>query len=137
MAIGTTFRNDVLKLVYNAVAIANLADNAATSPITNLKVALHTSDPNAGTQATSAAAYTGYAQVDVARTTGGWIVTGNSVSPVATITFPAGTGGGETVTHASVGDGTKIYDSGALTPNITTGNGITPEIKTTSTITRT
>jgi hypothetical protein len=141
MAIGTTFRNDILKLIYNATAIANLADNAGTSPLTNLYVSLHTADPNAGNQTTNEAAYTSYARVAVARTTGGWTVTGNSVSPVATISFPAGTGGGETVTHAAVGtDSTgtgKILDSGALTPNITTGNGVTPEIKTTSTITRT
>jgi len=141
MAIGTTFRNDILKLIYNATAIANIADNAASSPLTTLYVALHTADPNAGDQTTSEAAYTGYARVSVARTSGGWTVTGNSVSPVATISFPAGTGGGETVTHASVGSATsgtgKVLDSGTLSPSIATGNGITPEIKTTSTITRT
>ena len=141
MAIGTTFRNDILKLIYNATAIANIADNASTSPLTTLYVSLHTADPNAGDQETSEAAYTGYARVSVARTSGGWTVTTNSVSPVATISFPAGTGGGETVTHAAVGtltSGTgKILDSGTLSPSIATGNGITPEIKTTSTITRT
>lgn len=141
MAIGTTFRNDILNLIYNATAIANIADNAATSPLTNLYVSLHTADPNAGNQTTNEAAYTSYARVAVARTSGGWTVTGNSVSPTATISFPAGTGGGETVTHAAVGTlstGTgKILDSGTLSPNIVTGDGITPEIKTTSTITRT
>lgn len=141
MTIGTTFRNDILELIYNAQAIANIADNASTSPLTNLYVSLHTGDPSAGNQTTSEAAYTSYARVAVARTSGGWTVSGNSVSPVAAITFPAGTGGGETVTHAAVGtdaSGTgKILDSGTLSPNITTGDGITPEIKTTSTITRT
>jgi len=141
MAIGATFRNDILKLIYNATAIANLADNASASPLTTLYVSLHTADPNAGNQTTSEAAYTGYARVSVARTSGGWTVTSNSVSPVATISFPAGTGGGETVTHAAVGTDTsgtgKILDSGTLSPSIATGNGITPEIKTTSTITRT
>lgn len=141
MTIGTTFRNDILELIYNAQAIANIADNAGTSPLTNLYVSLHTADPSAGNQTTNEAAYTSYARVAVARTSGGWTVSGNSVSPVATISFPAGTGGGETVTHAAVGtdvSGTgKILDSGTLSPNIVTGDGITPEIKTTSTITRT
>lgn len=85
---GTTFRNDILKLVFNATPIANLADNAATSPITNLQVALHSAWPGVGgDQTTSEISYTGYARVAVARTTGGWTVTGNAVSPVAAITF--------------------------------------------------
>lgn len=141
MAIGVAFRNDILELIYNATAIANIADNASTSPLTNLYVSLHTADPNAGTQTTNEAAYTSYARVAVARTSGGWTVTGNSVSPTSTISFPAGTGGGETVTHAAVGTLSSgagvILDSGTLSPNIVTGDGITPEIKTTSTITRT
>ena len=74
MSKGDTFENDLLKLIFNATAIANLADNAATSPLTNLSVALHTADPGeGGTQATNETAYTGYARVSVARTSGGWI----------------------------------------------------------------
>jgi hypothetical protein len=43
---------NLLKLIFNAVAIANIADNAAASPLTNLFWALHTADPgDAGTQA--------------------------------------------------------------------------------------
>lgn len=42
---GDTFENDVLKLIFNGTAIANLADNAASSPLTNLEVSLHTADP--------------------------------------------------------------------------------------------
>ncbi len=141
MSIGVTFRNDILNLIYNAVAIANLADNASAAPITNLYVSLHTADPNAGNQDTNEAAYTGYARVAVARTAGGWTITGNSVSPTADITFPAGTGGSGTATHAAVGTaatGTgKILDSGVLGTPIVMGDGVTPVIETTSTITRT
>ena len=140
MSKGDIFENDWLKLVFNATPIANLADNAATAPLTNLFVALHTADPGeAGTQATSEATYTGYARVPVARTTAGWTVTGNSVSPVANISFPAGTGGSGIVTYFSVGaaasGASKIFYSGTVTPNITTGNGITPILSTSSTIT--
>ena len=140
MSKGDTFENDLMKLIFNATAIANIADNAATSPLTNLFVALHTADPGeTGNQTTSEAAYTSYARVSVARTTGGWTVTANSVSPVANISFPAGTGGSGTVTHWSVGTATsgtgKILYSGTVTPNITTGNGITPILTTASTVT--
>jgi hypothetical protein len=31
---GNTFENDILKLIFNATAIANIADNAAASPLT-------------------------------------------------------------------------------------------------------
>ena len=140
MSKGDTFENDWLRLIFNATAIANIADNAATSPLTSLYVSLHTADPGeAGNQTTSEATYTGYARVAVARTTGGWTVTTNSVSPVATISFPAGTGGSGTVTHFAVGTASsgagKLLYSGTVTPNIVTGNGVTPQLTTASTIT--
>jgi hypothetical protein len=133
------FENDLLKLIFNATAIANLADNAASSPATTLTVALHTADPGeAGTQATNEAAYTGYARVTVARTTGGWTVTGASVSPVAAITFGECTASpGGAITHGSIGTGVsnKMLYSGTVTPNITMAVGVIPQLKTTSTIT--
>lgn len=140
MSKSNTFENDLLKLVFQATAIANIADNAATGPLTNLFVALHTADPGeAGDQTTSEATYTSYARVAVARTSGGWTVTANSVSPAANISFPAGTGGAGTVTHFSVGVATsgasKILYKGTVTPNIVTGNGVTPVVTTASTVT--
>ena len=140
MSISNTFENDLMKLIFNATAIANVADNAAASPLTNLSVALHTADPGeAGTQTTNECAYTSYARVSVARTAGGWTVTNNSVSPVATISFPTCTGGTETATYASVGPtgggATKIFWSGAISPTISISTGITPQLTTASTIT--
>lgn len=140
MAKSSTFDNDLLNLIFNATAIANIADNASASPLTNLFVALHTADPGVGgTQATSEISYTGYARVSVARTSGGWTVTGASVSPVASITFGAMTAGaGGTATFASVGvavsGATKILYSGALSPTINTVNGVIPVITSGSTI---
>lgn len=141
MSKGNTFENDILKLIFNATAIANIADNAASSPLTNLYVSLHTADPGeAGDQTTNEATYTSYARVAVARTTGGWTAaSAGSTSPVAAITFPAGTGGSGTVTYFAVGtasSGTgKILYKGTVTPNIVTGNGVTPQLTTASTIT--
>lgn len=140
MSKGNTFENDLLKLIFNATAIANMADNAATSPLTNLYVSLHTSDPGeAGDQTTNEVTYTSYARVAVARTSGGWTVTNNSVSPAANIDFPAGTGGSGTATHFAVGTASsgagKLLYSGTVTPNIVTGNGVTPRLTTASAIT--
>lgn len=141
MSKGNTFENDLMKLIFNAVAIANIADNAATSPLTNLYAGLHTADPGeAGDQTTSEISYTGYARVAVPRTSGGWTVTANSVSPVANIDFPASTGGtGGTVTHGVIGTAAsaagKLLYSGTISPNIVVSNGVTPRWTTASAVT--
>jgi hypothetical protein len=141
MSKGNTFENDLLKLIFNATAIADLAENDTTSPATNLYVSFHTADPGeAGDQTTNETAYTGYARVAVARTTGGWTVTNNSVSPVANVDAPECTASpGAALTHfgvgvASSGAGKLLY-KGTLTPNITMAVGVIPRLKTTTTIT--
>lgn len=141
MSKSNTFENDLLALIFNGTAISGLADNAASTPLTNLYIALHTSDPGeAGNQSTGEISYTGYARVAVARTSGGWTVTSNSVSPVAAIEFGEMTGGtGGTATHASIGTASsgsgKILYAGALTPTVAVATGVIPRIKNTSTIT--
>lgn len=140
MSISNTTENAIMLLVYNATAWANYADNAASSPQTNIHVALHTGDPgDTGTMSTSEATYTDYARVNVARSGSGWTVTNNSVSPAANIDFPAGTGGSGTVTYFSTGKtgggAAAILWSGTVTPNIVTGNGVTPRLTTATAIT--
>ena len=139
MSKGDTYENDILKLIFQGVAIADLAENDSTAPATTLTVALHTADPGeAGTQATNETAYTNYARQTVARTTGGFTVTANSVSPVANIDFPeCGATPGAAITHFSVGTGVadKLLYSGTVTPSITMATGVIPRLKTTSTIT--
>lgn len=141
MGTATTTANNILKLIFNATAWANVADNAASSPLTNLFCALHTADPGAGgTQSTNEIAYASYTRATVARTTGGWTASSAaSTSPVATIGFPAGTGGSGTATFWSVGvavsGSTAILFSGTVTPNIVCGSGVTPQLTTASTVT--
>lgn len=141
MSKGNTFEEDILRLIFNGTAIANLADNAASSPLTNLYLALHTADPGeSGTQTTSEVSYTGYARVAVARTSGGWTVTANSVSPTAAIEFGEMTSGTPgTATHASIGTASsgagKILYKGALSPSVAYNVGVVPRLRTTSTIT--
>jgi len=140
MSKGNTFENDLLRLIFNATAIANLADNASSSPLTDLYVSLHTADPGeAGDQTTNEIAYTSYARVAVARSGSGWTVTGNSVSPAGNIDFPTGTGGSGTATHFGVGTAAsgagKLLYKGTVTPNIVCGSGVTPRLTTASAIT--
>lgn len=143
MSKSNSMENSMLLLFFNNTAFANIGDatglpGAATAG--SFHVSLHTADPGeAGSQTTSEATYTSYARVAVARSSSGWTVTTNSVSPAAAITFAAGTGGSGTVTHfgigtASSGAGVLLY-SGTVTPNIVTGNGITPQLSTATAIT--
>lgn len=132
MSKSNTFETDWLSLTYNATAIANLADNAASAPLTSLYVSLHTANPGeAGTQLTSEATYTGYVRVAVARTAGGWTVSGNSATNVGLVTFGLCTAGSETMTYFAVGTDAsgagKILYSGALNASLAVSAGITPQ----------
>jgi hypothetical protein len=139
---GNSFITDLLTLIFNATAIASLAANAASNAATNLYISLHTAALSASsTQNTSEAVYTSYDRVAVARTSGGWTVSGQSVTPAATIIFPAATGGSETETYWAIGlaahtpaAGYLLY-FGTISPTIAVSNGVTPELSTASTVT--
>lgn len=144
MTIGNTTEAAILALVYQAVAWANYADNAAGTPQTQIGVSLHTGDPGeAGDATTSETTYTSYTRVNVARTTGGWGLSTNIISPVANINFPAGTGGSGSVTffataksNATPPTGAQvILWSGSVSPAITVGSGVTPQLTTGTQIT--
>jgi hypothetical protein len=141
MSKGNTFENDLLKLIFNGTAIADLAEDDATSPLTDLYVSLHTADPGeTGSQTTSEISYTGYARVAVARSVAGWTVTTNSVSPAAHVDFGEMTAGaGGTVTFFAVGTASsgagKLLYRGAVSPSIAVVNGVTPRLTTASVVT--
>lgn len=135
MSKSNAFETDFLTLVFNNTNIGNIGDATGlrgSATAGSLYVALHTADPGeAGTQATSEATYTSYARVAVARSGAGWTVSGNAVSNAAAITFPACTGGTNTITHFSVGyeasGSTKVLYKGALSASLAVSTGITPE----------
>ncbi|MGI9386198.1 MAG: phage tail fiber protein [Methyloligellaceae bacterium] len=132
------FENDLLELIFNAVAIANIAEDNTNSPAATLTVSLHTASPGeTGDMSTNEAAYTSYARQSVARTGSGWVVAGNSVSPNADIDFPTATGGSETITHVGIGSGTgnNLMYYGAISPTFAVSEGVTPRVTTASTIT--
>lgn len=144
MSKSNTFENDLLLLLFNNTAVADIGDAGglrATVTAGSFWVSLHTADPGeAGTAVTSETAYTGYARVAVARSGAGFTVTTNSVSPVANVDFGECTASpGAAVTHFGIvntasGAGKLLY-SGTVTPNITIAVGVIPRLKTTSTIT--
>ena len=107
---------------------AGLQNSAAAG---SFYISLHTADPGeTGTQTTSEANYTGYARVAVARTSGGFTVSGNNASNTAAVTFGACTAGSSTVTYFGIGSdstGTgNLFMSGALTASLAVTTGITP-----------
>lgn len=142
-----TFENDILKLIFNNVAIAGIGDAAgllASAVAGSFYMTLHTGDPDAGNQATAETTYTGYGttRIALARSAGAWTVTGNSVSPASTVNFNQCTAGGPfTITHvgigtnATVGNAGKLLFSGALSPSIIVQSGVTPQLTTATTIT--
>ncbi len=124
------WEDDILSLLFTATAVANIADNAASAPITNIYISLHTASPtNAGDQTSSEATYTSYARVAVVRTTSGWTVTSGTCTNDATVTFPAATGGSDTITFFGIGTASsgagKLLYYGTVT-SLAVSNGITP-----------
>ena len=82
-----------------------------------------------------------YARQAVARSGAGWTVSGNNSNLAAIATFPAMAGGaGGTVTHFGIGTdasgaGNLIF-FGAVTPNISVVNGVTPKLDTGTVVTQ-
>lgn len=139
MSASNTLENSLLLNLFNNTTIANIGDATGLRGSTaagSLYIALHTADPGeAGNQSTSEATYTGYARVAVARSAGGFTISGTAptqAANAAAISFPACTAGANTITHFSVGSqssgatATDFLFSGALTSSLAVSAGITP-----------
>lgn len=131
--------NSLLLLIFNATPIADIAADDQSSPATTLTYSLHTADPGeAGTMVTSEAAYTSYARVTKARTSGGFVVTTDHMNPQSNVSFPTSGAAGTTITHFGLGTGVSdnLMFSGTVTPNIAIGAaGITPILTTATAVT--
>ncbi len=107
MSANNSLTTNILKLLFNNTAFANVGDSSGLQPsgaAGSLYVSLHTADPGiAGDQTTSEANYTPYARQPVARSGAGWTVNGNSVTNAATINFPKCTSGSSAVLFAGIG----------------------------------
>lgn len=139
--ISNAYAEDLLKLTFNGTAIANIADNASSSPLTKIYISLHTQDPGAaGNQGSHEVSYTGYQRASPDRSGSGFTVTGSEVSPTSEIDFPEMSGGSQEVaTH--VGIGVQLSGAGKIlfrleldTP-ITLTSGTQPRLRTTTKLT--
>lgn len=134
MSMSNDTENDLLLLLFNNTAFANIGDAGGLQPSAaagSFYVALHTSDPGeGGDQTTNEISYTGYARVAVARTAGGWTVATNTVSNTAAVQFGECMAGSGTAAHVSIGLATsgasQIIVSGALSASRAISAGITP-----------
>jgi hypothetical protein len=125
MGLPSAIRQDLILHLFQNANIANVGDATGVRGSTtagSFYIALHTADPGAaGDQTTSEAAYTSYARVAVARSSGGFTCTTGTVTNAALVTFPACTGGSATCTHWSAGvassGASEIIVSGELGTN--------------------
>lgn len=129
---STATCNSLLNLMYRATAWANVADNAASSPLTNTYVSLHTASPSTGDdQTTNETAYTNYARQAVARSSGWDAASGGATANSATISFPQCGASGATLTHVAVGTALSsaghVWHQGALNSSLAVSSGITPQ----------
>lgn len=134
MSLSNAAETALLTLLFNNTDWANIGDAGGLQNSVadgSFYISLHTGDPGeAGDQTTSEATYTSYARVAVARTSGGWTISGANVSNAAAVTFPTATGGSDTITHFSIGTASSgagnLVLSGALGSSLAVSNNITP-----------
>ncbi len=137
MSLSNSAESDLLKLLFNNTSWANVGDATGIVGSTaagSFYVSLHTADPGeTGDQTTSETAYTNYLRVAVARTTGGWTVSGTAptqVANAAVVTFATGGASGSTLTHFAIGRASsgagEIIASAVLTNPLVVGSGVVP-----------
>jgi hypothetical protein len=150
VAKSDAFEAALQDLIYLNIAFPNIGDATGLVGSTVagfIYFALHAGDPGeGGNQSTNEIAYTGYTRVGVARGAGGFVRTANSISPLAAVTFPTGTGGSGTATFFSTGiasaGSSLVLHRGLLVAGdlvtplpIVCGNGVTPRLGTGTAIT--
>ena len=137
MSMSNAFETEILELIFNNSAIANIGDAGGLQPSAtagSLYVSLHTANPDeAGNQGSSETVYTNYARVAVVRSGAGWTVSGNTATNAALVQFPQCGATGATITHAGIGvsatagDSGLLLFSGALASPLTVANLIQPQ----------
>ena len=128
---STSVCNSILALIYNATPWANIADNAVTSPISTVQMALATEsyDPSS-TMNSNEAAYTNYVRQAVPRTTGGWTTpAAGATQNLAAVEYPQCGATGAAIKSASTGKAagaSPIFHYGDLNSPIAVSNQIQP-----------
>jgi len=118
MSLTNASETALLNLMFANENFANVGDATGlrgSSTAGSFYISLHQSSPGeaaAGGQQENEADYTGYARVAVARTSGAWTVSGNSVVNASSIAFGACISGSNTITHFGIG--TSSSGAGSL-----------------------
>ncbi len=128
---STTTCNNILALIYNATPWANIADNASSSPIATIYMALATASYTGASNASAnETAYTNYVRQSVARTTSGWTAPASgSTSNAAAFEYPQCGVTGSIITSAATCKTTgasEIFHYGDLNSPIAVSNQIQP-----------
>jgi hypothetical protein len=128
---GTSTCNNILALIYNATPWANIADNAASSPISAIFMALATASYSAASNmGSNETVYTNYVRQSVSRNTGGWTApSGGATSNVVAVEYPQCGATGATITSAATGKASgasEIFHFGDLNSPIAVSNQIQP-----------
>lgn len=150
MPLSPQWSYGILQLIFQGVSTntTNIAVNSTLGTNTSLWLSLHTAAPSSNSQSASEAAYTSYTRISIVRGTSAGAFTAtqgtsagaaSSISPNATLSFPAATGGTETETYfgiglSSAGTGTLLL-SGSISPTLAVSNGVTPQLTTGTAIT--
>lgn len=130
---SNAFETDILELIFQNTTVTGIGSDGLRGSTTagSLYISLYTvvpADDSDGTETT----YTNYARVAVARTSGGWTVSGNNCSNTAAITFAQCGVTGATLVGFGIcksdveGTDDAIY-WGDLTAPLVVSSGITPE----------
>jgi len=128
MSKGNTTENDIVKFLFNNIAMPAYGSN--------LYLSLHTADPGeGGDQTTNEVSYTGdsgdYARIAVSRDAGGWTVVNNQSTNAALIQFAVSNTGPVVATHLAIGTAAsgagQVLASAALTASLTINNLVQPQ----------
>ncbi len=137
MSATNAFETGLLTLIFNNTNYANVGDATGLRGSTtagSFYVSLHTnagSPGETGNQTTNEAAYGSYARQAVARSSGGWTITGDTADNTAAITFPSASSGSETEAHFGIGSDVSaagnLFLYGALSATLAVSSGIQPQ----------
>lgn len=130
---STSASNAIINLLYRAVAWANIADNAASSPLSAIFISLHTASLTAGGsgQNENETSYTNYARQSTARSSGWAAASAGQTSNAGQVNFPQCGATGATLTYVATGRAVsgagEVFHYGALNSSLAVANGITPQ----------
>lgn len=111
MSLTNTAETDLLTLMFNNTNWSNIGDATGlqgSSTAGDFYISLHTATPGETGSDANEVSGGSYARVAVARSAGGWTISGNNASNTAAITFPTATGSWGTITYFGM-----HYDNGA------------------------